>query len=194
MVKNLESYQWLLNMKNEKPVVLDANVYTFNRRAKDFWMNQKQVAYSTLPVELNSKELMIRGCEDAELIVYGHLPMMISAGCVYKSLKRCRKGDKGVLAPDHYYRLKDRKNMKFAVKPVCKECYNVIFNSQPLSLLNMRNQVEALSPASLRLSFTLENGFQTKKVLDAFEKNYEKNVPVDDFAEFTRGHFKRGVE
>ena len=194
MVKNLESYQWLLNMKNEKPVVLDANVYTFNRRAKDFWMNQKQVAYSTLPVELNSKELMIRGCEDAELIVYGHLPMMISAGCVYKSLKRCRKGDKGVLAPDHYYRLKDRKNMKFAVKPVCKECYNVIFNSQPLSLLNMRNQVEALSPASIRLSFTLENGFQTKKVLDAFEKNYEKNVPVDDFADFTRGHFKRGVE
>ena len=194
VVKNLESYQWLLNRKNEKPVILDANVYTFNRRAKEFWMNQKQVAYSTLPVELNSKELKMRGCEDAELIVYGHLPMMISAGCVYKSLKRCRKGDKGVLSPDNYYRIKDRKNMKFAVKPVCKECYNVIFNSQPLSLLNMRSQVEALMPASLRLSFTLENAFQTKKVLDAFEKNYEKNVPVDDFADFTRGHFKRGVE
>ena len=84
--------------------------------------------------------------------------------------------------------------MKFAVKPVCKECYNVIFNSQPLSLLNMRNQVASLAPAFLRLSFTVENGFQTKKVLESFEKNYIKNVPVDEFTDFTRGHFKRGVE
>ena len=62
--------------------------------------------------------------------------------------------------------------MKFAVKPVCTECYNVIFNSQPLSLLNMRSQIASLAPASLRLSFTLENGAQTKKVLEHFEKNY----------------------
>ena len=194
VVKNLESYQWLLTMRNEKPVVLDANLYTFNQRAKDFWMSQSNVAYSTLPVELNSKELKDRGCKDSELIVYGHLPMMISAGCVYKSLKHCRKGDQRKLRPEDYYRLKDRKNMKFAVKPVCKECYNVIFNSQPLSLLNLRNQVASLAPSSLRLSFTLEDGFQTKKVLEGFDKNYRKNVPVEDFADFTRGHFKRGVE
>jgi putative protease len=194
VVKNLESYQWLLTMHNEKPVVLDANLYTFNQRAKDFWMSQPNVAYSTLPVELNSKELKDRGCKDSELIVYGHLPMMISAGCVYKSLKHCRKGDQRKLRPEDYYRLKDRKNMKFAVKPVCKECYNVIFNSQPLSLLNLRNQVASLAPSSLRLSFTLEDGFQTKKVLEGFDKNYRKNVPVEDFADFTRGHFKRGVE
>ncbi len=194
VVKNLESYQWLLKMKNEKPVIIDANLYTFNRKAKDFWKNQPNVIFETLPVELNSKELKYRGCEDDELIIYGHLPMMISAGCVYKSLKHCRKGDKREFGPEDYYRLKDRKNMKFAVKPVCRECYNIIYNSQPLSLLNLRNQVADLNPASVRLNFTLENGFQTKKVLESFEKNYCKNVPVDDFADFTRGHFKRGVE
>ena len=53
--------------------------------------------------------------------------------------------------------------MKFSVKPVCTECYNVIFNSQPLSLLNQKKQVEALSPRSLRISFTLENAAQTKQ-------------------------------
>ena len=84
--------------------------------------------------------------------------------------------------------------MKFAVKPVCRECYNIIYNSQPLSLLNLRNQVAELNPASVRLNFTLENALQTKKVLESFEKNYCKNVPVEDFADFTRGHFKRGVE
>ena len=194
VVKNLESYQWLLKMENEKPVILDANLYTFNRRAAKFWESQPNVLYETLPVELNSKELKDRGCEKAELIIYGHLPMMISAGCVYKSLKRCRKADRRPLRTEDYYQLKDRKNMKFAVKPVCTECYNVIFNSQPLSLLNQKKQVEALSPRSLRLSFTLENAAQTKHVLECFEKNYIYNVPVEDFADFTRGHFKRGVE
>jgi putative protease len=84
--------------------------------------------------------------------------------------------------------------MKFAVKPVCRECYNIIFNSQPLSLLNLREQVAELAPESVRLSFTLENAAQTRMVLDAFEKNYIKNVTVEDFSDFTRGHFKRGVE
>lgn len=193
-VKNLEGYQWLCNMKNEKPVILDANLYTFNKKSKDFWREQPNVVLDTLPVELNSRELQKRGCEGSELIVYGHLPMMTSAGCVYKSLKHCRKGDGRSFGPQDYYQLKDRKNMKFAVKPVCEECYNIIYNSQPLSLLNMRAQVAALKPASVRLMFTLENSVQTKKVLDSFEKNYCENLPVEDFSDFTRGHFKRGVE
>ena len=194
VVKNLEGYQWLCNMKNEKPVILDANLYTFNKKSKDFWREQPNVVLDTLPVELNFKELQKRGCENSELIVYGHLPMMTSAGCVYKSLKRCRKGDGRPFCPQDYYQLKDRKNMKFAVKPVCEECYNIIYNSQPLSLLNMRAQVAALKPASVRLMFTLENSAQTKKVLESFEKNYCENLPVEDFSDFTRGHFKRGVE
>lgn len=194
VVKNLESYRWLLEMGNQKPVVTDANLYTFNSRAAEFWMRQPGIAFETLPVELNARELRERGCREAELIVYGHLPMMTSAGCVYKTLKRCRKREKRRLEPDDYFRLQDRKNMKFAVKPVCKECYNVIYNSQPLSLLNMRGQVEALAPGSLRLSFTLEDEAQTRKVLESFRKNYMENVPVEEFSEFTRGHFKRGVE
>lgn len=194
VVKNLESYRWLLEMGNQKPVVTDANLYTFNSRAAEFWMRQPGIAFETLPVELNARELRERGCREAELIVYGHLPMMTSAGCVYKTLKRCRKREKRRLEPDDYFRLQDRKNMKFAVKPVCKECYNVIYNSQPLSLLNMRSQVEALAPGSLRLSFTLEDEAQTRKVLESFRKNYMENVPVEEFSEFTRGHFKRGVE
>lgn len=194
VVKNLESYRWLLEMGNQKPVVTDANLYTFNSRAAEFWRRQPGIAFETLPVELNARELRERGCREAELIVYGHLPMMTSAGCVYKTLKRCRKREKRRLEPDDYFRLQDRKNMKFAVKPVCKECYNVIYNSQPLSLLNMRSQVEALAPGSLRLSFTLEDEAQTRKVLESFRKNYMENVPVEEFSEFTRGHFKRGVE
>lgn len=84
--------------------------------------------------------------------------------------------------------------MKFPVKPACSECYNVIYNSQPMSLLNMKEQVEELAPGSLRLSFTLEDDCRVKEVLELFERRYCKNLPVDELKDFTRGHFKRGVE
>lgn len=194
VVKNLESIQWVKNLPQKHPMILDANLYTFNQRAKEFWENQPEILYETLPVELNFRELRQRGCEGGELLVYGHLPMMISAGCVYKNLKKCRKAEKDLLDPRDYYRLRDRKNMKFPVKPVCSECYNVVYNSQPMSLLNMKEQVEELAPGSLRLSFTLEDDCRTKEVLELFERRYCKNLPVDELKDFTRGHFKRGVE
>lgn len=194
VVKNLESYQWLLNQGCNYPVILDANLYTFNQRAAEFWKEQKNVSYETLPLELNYKELAQRGCDGAELIVYGYIPVMTSAGCVYKSLKRCRKGQKEALMPEAYYRLKDRKNMKFAVKPVCRECYNVIYNSQPMSLLNAQDSIKSLRPGSVRLNFTLENGVETKRVLDLFVENLKNGVPVEELSDFTRGHFRRGVE
>ena len=194
VVKNLESYQWLISMGCEHPVVTDANLYTFNRRAAAFWREQSHVLYETLPLELNARELALRGCEDDELIIYGHLPVMVSTGCVYRSLKRCRKGQKEIPGTEDYMRLKDRKNMKFAVKPVCRDCYNVIYNSQPLSLLNLQDFVADLRPASLRLNFTLEDKKETKKVLELYIENMKHGLPVEELPDFTRGHFKRGVE
>ena len=194
VVKNIESYQWIRELEIDKPVILDANVYTFNRRADAFWRAQPNILHTSLPVELNYKELKHRGCKNGELLVYGRLPMMISAGCVYQSLKKCRKNQKDSLEPKEFYQLKDRKNMKFPVKPVCRECYNVIYNSQPLSLLNLQRETASLKPKYFRLSFTVETGAETKKVLQKFEKNYLRNQEVEELQDFTRGHFKRGVE
>lgn len=194
VVKNLESYQWLKDMNVQKPVITDMNLYTFNKRAEAFWKKQEHILLETLPAELNAREIKDRGCQKAGLMVYGHLPMMISAGCVYKTLKHCRKADPKPMKPEDYYRLKDRKNMQFPVKPVCQDCYNIIYNSQPLSLLSLKEQIEELHPAFLRISFTVEDAVLTEKILDCFEKNYRENIPVKEFFDFTRGHFKRGVE
>lgn len=194
VVKNAESYAWLLRMGADKPVILDANLYTFNGRAAEFWKNQPLVSMETLPYELNERELKQRGCENAVLPVYGRQPMMVSAGCVYKSLNRCRKAEKKALEPEAYYRLKDRKNAQFPVRPVCTECYNVIYNSLPLSLLNQKERMEALGVSDFRISFTVESAPEVRRILDAFGKNYIENVPVAETFEFTRGHFKRGVE
>lgn len=194
VVKNLEGYEWLLEQGIQKHIILDANLYTFNSRAASFWKKQPNVVLETLPFELNERELKQRGCADAILPVYGRLPMMVSAGCVYKSLNKCRKAVGTPLEPKQYYRLRDRKNAQFPVKPVCGECYNVIYNSLPLSLLNQKSRIDSLGVSRLRISFTLESAAEVREILGAFEKNYTDNVPAEENFDFTRGHFKRGVE
>ena len=45
------------------------------------------------------------------------------------------------------------------------------------------------------LSFTVEDGQQTGKVLEAFSKAFMGGETAEPpFKDFTRGHFKRGVE
>ena len=54
-------------------------------------------------------ELARRGMEDSELMVYGRLPMMVSAQCLTKTVKGCTG------KPGWMY-LKDRKGKRFPVK------------------------------------------------------------------------------
>ena len=70
----------------------------------------------------------------------------------------------------------------------------MIYNSQPFSLLNLQDSIVHLKPASLRLNFTLENKEETKNILSLFVENMKHGRPVEDLSDFTRGHFKRGVE
>ena len=82
-----------------------------------------------------------------------------------------------------------------AVKNRCAFCYNTIYNSAPLSLLGNESGVAKLDPAVLRLNFTTETGEETAQIIRAFRESFlegkKSRVPFQDF---TRGHFKRGVE
>lgn len=91
--------------------------------------------------------------------------------------------------------MKDRTGKELPVKNHCRFCYNTIYNPTPLSLLGQEKLVERLGPSVLRLSFTIETPEQTKRVIDAFADHYRygKDTPAP-FTDFTRGHFKRGVE
>ena len=81
-----------------------------------------------------------------------------------------------------------------AVRNQCRFCCNTIYNSSPLSLLKDKKQIDRLQPEVLRLAFTSESAAQTGEVLDAYVKTFLHQEPVELEGEFTRGHFKRGVE
>lgn len=170
-------------------VVFDYGIYSMNAMAKKMiteMMPGRPLVF-TLPVELNSKELEELGCQESELIAYGHLPVMVTAQCMKKTLEKCTK------QPELLF-MRDRMGKEFPVKNQCRFCYNTIYNSTPLSLLQDKKMIDRLNPGSIRLCFTKESPAEIRTVLRAFAKNFIDGKEASLAGDFTRGHFKRGVE
>lgn len=187
VIRSMETVDFLREMGIGIPMVFDSGMYVMNHLAM-FQMMQLGAARLTLPLELNSRELEELGCRRGELVGYGHLPAMVSAQCVMRTVSGCKKIP-GIL------QMKDRTGKELPVKNHCRFCYNTIYNPTPLSLLGQEKIVERLDPAVLRLQFTIETPQQVKAVIDAYAAHflYGQDSPAP-FAEFTRGHMKRGVE
>ena len=187
LVRNLESLLLIRKTSADYPVVTDSGVYQWNHMAKNFW-RQFNLKTGTAPVELNSWELEELGMQEMELVVYGYLPVMVSAGCVCKNTFGCT-GKPGELI------LTDRQKKDMTVKNVCRYCYNVMYNTSPLLLADQQTKIMRLNPRALRLSFTTENGENMQKILRLFRSIYIENTecPIPKM-DYTRGHFKRGVK
>ena len=187
LVRNYESYQFLKELGYKKPIVTDHNLYLFNQYAKAFW-RKEGVESTTAPLELNVKELAELGLEYSELIVYGYLPMMISAGCIQKTTAGCNKQKQTLF-------LKDRYQKKFAVKNFCDACYNVIYNTLPVVLTDQKMEILSLKPKALRMHFTTETGDVVRDMIHLYDDIFlQGGEPKEPDIEFTRGHFKRGIK
>ena len=81
-----------LHLPAEK-LALDAGLYVFSNEAADDFMAAGFTGY-TASMELNRKELAHMENEQAELMLYGYAPLMISAQCVYKNYASCIKEQK----------------------------------------------------------------------------------------------------
>ena len=174
VVKNYEELYLTENLFTGKKVILDHNMYTFNDVSKSAFF-EHGVSGDTVPLELNSREIMHRNNIGSQMIVYGYYPLMTTANCVHKNTKGCDKKQKLIY-------LKDRYNKSFAVCNNCKECYNTIYNSLPTMLTKNIGKLKEAGIRSFRYSFTIETPKQLKAVMD------------DKIAEYTNGHYKRGVE
>lgn len=67
-----------------RKVILDHNMYTFNDVSKSAFF-EHGVSGDTVPLELNSKEIMHRNNIGSQMIVYGYYPLMTTANCVHKT-------------------------------------------------------------------------------------------------------------
>lgn len=193
LIRAFEEIQWMREEQISLSASFDASVYAWNHGAVHT-LKEEQAAFITAPWELNSRELepVFEACRreglPAELIVYGRAPMMVSAQCITKTVKGCSK------CPSLLW-MKDRTGARLPVQNHCAFCYNTILNPLPVSLHGCADSVKRLAPEGLRLCFTIETGEETKAVLNAFAAEFIRGENAEPpFTEFTRGHFRRGVE
>ncbi|MCD8197429.1 MAG: U32 family peptidase [Lachnospiraceae bacterium] len=180
MICNLEEYEFLRSAGWEGEIFSEHRLYTFNSRSRRFWREQG-ISMQTNPLELNERELKEISTPDSIQLIYGRYPMMTTAGCLHRTLDACQ-------GRSEQWALRDRRGKSFPVKNVCRDCYNIIYNSQPLYLFDEMERVRALGCGACRIMFTTEDAEETNVVLDAWLRRRKWD------GEFTRGYLKRGVE
>ena len=188
MVRSLDEIAFIKEWGNENwQMVSDSNLYTYSNEAAEYFYRLGMIQ-DTIPVELNRKEILRRENSRSEMIIYGRLPLMITAQCIHKNTLGCMHQPKVL-------NLKDRYSVHFPVKNFCSECYNVIYNSLPVCLFKEDVTVKKIAPAAVRLSFTTETEEEAEQILTIYGDIYKNGGILGQLPmECTNGHFKRGVE
>lgn len=169
----------------EGRIVADYDVYTYNKAAFDEYI-RLGVHDFTLSEELNAGQLkgLCRSVSDKniylEKLVYGYLPLMVTAGCTLKYTSK----DKPCGRPGVYY-LTDRKGKQLAVLNSCSYCYNLIYNSVPEYLIDKSDEIRNMGVGALRLSFSIEGADEVENIM---------KMNADSVKAYTRGHYNRGVD
>lgn len=190
LIRNLESFAFFGQFLAARQLVLDAGVYIWNRDSIRFF--QGRVSEFYLPLECNAGEWKSLSAFDKEpfprqsALVYGRLPMMISVGCISKTEGKCQN-------ISGFSMLKDRYEKIFPVYHDCISCYNVIYNSVPLSLHKLFSD-EQIRPSCCRLDFTTEGGSEAARILEYFGDLISGKNTEPEYKQYTTGHYKRGVD
>lgn len=183
LVRNLDEAMLLEDFFTAHPELkarirrnFDYTVYGYNQEAIRALVSLGADGLS-YPIELTYHECRKLKSElPFELMVYGHLPMMVSANCIQRTSARCDHGNR-------ILQLRDRMGKDMPVRCYCTYCYNQIFNAEPLVLYDLPDEVRALQPQCLRYDFSVEPAAVVRQVLDG-------GVPRS----MTRGHFRHGIE
>lgn len=183
LVRNLDEAMLLEDFFGAHPELkarirrnFDYTVYGYNQEAIEALVSLGADGL-TYPIELTYHECRKLKSElPFELMVYGHLPMMVSANCIQRTSARCDHGNR-------ILQLRDRMGKDMPVRCYCTYCYNQIFNAEPLVLYDLPDEVRALQPQCLRYDFSVEPAAVVRQVL-------EGAVPRN----MTRGHFRHGIE
>lgn len=173
----------------------DAGLYIWNRKSLDSLKRKSEkdallpagLDGFCLPYELRASDQhrLLEGCQvPCEKIVYGRIPLMITANCVFNTIDGCSGGRE----PEICF-LTDRMGKRFPVLKNCRHCMNIIYNSLPLSLHAELSKWR--STVDFRLDFTIEDGEGTANILRYFTGGARGERPYE---EYTAGHEKRGAE
>ena len=188
LVRNYEEIQWLIDIEYNKKCILDSCVYTFNRYAIDYYVNKGYKFIASY--ELNQREIANMSMAGELYYAYGRIPMMVTANCIYKTKGMCNK------SKNDYIHINDRYNKKLPIYLNCNYCYNLVYNSLPMSLHQSFTTFVNKYKMQPILSFTDEDEVTTRHIISYFVSCFDdvakkaNEIGID----YTKGHLKRGVE
>ncbi len=198
LARSPEELHWIWEAFGEEwegRIVSDAGLYIWNREAERFYGRFGAEHY--LPYELNAYEVrdLTEKTPEAEwaAAVYGRIPMMVTANCVVRTREGCRPYPES--RDFSFCRLTDRYRKDFPVYTDCRHCYNRIYNSLPLSLHQDMDKMGEMGIHTFRLDFTDEIGNDVDRVISYFKGLADGQRRTEPpYKEYTKGHWKRGVE
>ena len=201
IIQNLDSFAYMLrkiNRSANQNLMIELN-YTMNcyndvtKKVLETLYNEKRNNATevpllfTAPLELNTYELSEVGYDT--LILYSYIDTMVSANCLKKNLNlgTCINRFNFNSVQDFSSYIIDRKGKKLYFKTYCKYCYNKIFNTDPLFLLDKIEEIKkgelGSSLSKYRIDFSFENEKEVKDILSMKCPN-----------SFTRGHYKNTIK
>ena len=161
IIQNLDSFAYMLRAikKSTNPslkVELNYTMNCYNQETKNLYetlyrnkrKNGNNIPLTfTAPVELNIYEISDVGYDT--LILYSYIDTMVSANCLRKNTKKvddslCQNRFNFNKVYDYSSYIIDRKGKKLYYKTYCKYCYNKIFNTEPLYLIDKIEELELI--------------------------------------------------
>ncbi len=186
LVRSYETLAYLVKAGCQDHIRTDAGVYAYNEKARNF-ITAHGVKHKTVPVELNKKELLSLSHDGDEVILYGRIPLMVTAQCLEKNNGHCTKRN-----AEHV--LTDRMGVKFQTRCICTYCYSMIYNSVPVSLFSEIGTLKNMGLEAYRLQFTFETGEEAASIIEKAVSSLTSKEVCEVNGQHTKGHFLRGVE
>ncbi len=188
LVKNLEELFFIKENGLQTQIALNHTIYTWNQTALQLLSNQ--CVSVCAPLELSRQELNDLEDRRLEIVVYAHLPMMVTANCIYKTSNHCIKEE----TTSQNLSLLDRYKKRHPVYHNCLHCYNEIYNAIPLSLHNEWEQYVKDGYQTMRIDFTIESEKEVKQILSYYcDKSKQINKKEFPITEYTTGHSLKGA-
>ena len=190
LIRSIDEAAYMKENGLTVPMKADFLLYAFNSASVRF-LAENGIDGCCYPLELHHKDIRDTEYEimrdvslssfEREVLVYGFVPRMISAQCIKKNSSGCAHSS-------GFSTMTDRKGEKFRVQNRCDSCYNILYNSVPVSLHTRLAALKQLNGIGYRFDFTTESPDLIREVLGLFTGECETCS-----YRYTKGHWDKGI-
>jgi putative protease len=172
-----------------KELALDYTFNIANSETLAFYKSRANVKFVALSVELSLDEAPDDA--DAELIVYGRLPLMTTVQCPVGNYAAGRTSAGWHCAKAKRsggYCLRDRKGYMLPIVTDCESCVAFIMNANKIYALNRMDEISRAAAGYVRFNFTDEDEAYVSRLVRGYIEGTASDIGLPDEERATYGH------